>query len=620
MLRIVLILFSLLAMPAHAEVRAVLIGVGEYQTLDADLKGPPQDVALMAEVLAARGLSPAAMRVLGAAGDSPTKAVILAALADVAGQSQRGDTVVFYFSGHGAQAPDADGDEGGGADEVLLPADAVVRGGVIENALVDDELQDWAAGLMARGVAVVGLVDACHSATGFRALGAQGVARGLTAANLGLPEVEAEGQIAAELAGDFVFLYSSQSDQRSFEYPLGDTGVWHGEFTLRLAEVLRTAPGASWRQVLTAVQGAMVQGPARQVPEGEGPLLDRVVFGQAAGTARFAVGPDGVAAGLLQGLADGTEVAFYDVAAGGVAVGQGVLAKVGLRQSAVAGGVPAGAVWAEVVALPAPPPLRVGPAVRADDLDYAAWQAALGAGMAGPVDLVPILTGGQVALAGADGVLDPAGPGSTPRIQSHEDETPAEAVARVLEQAGHALRLREVFAGAAGRSLTGGPGLEVGYDHQPGCAEGPRAPVDPGAGLWACDKVWITVTNRGTRPVDLSILYFNADFTVSPIFPQAGLANRLAPGEVARAGLQIAPDSGFAREEVFILGVPVDPDALRVDLTRLAEPSMSRAFAGATGAAVMWFENRMDPAATRGFGAKPALALVRQMVRVRPLE
>ena len=38
-----------------------------------------------------------------------------------------------------------------------------------------------------------------------------------------------------------MFLYSSQSDQRSFEYPLADGSGWHGEFTLRLAQVLQAA-------------------------------------------------------------------------------------------------------------------------------------------------------------------------------------------------------------------------------------------------------------------------------------------------------------------------------------------------------------------------------------------
>jgi metacaspase-1 len=99
--------------------------------------------------------------------------------------------VVFYFSGHGAQAPDLSGDEGGGYDELLLPADAAGwKGaiGAVENAILDDELQAWAQATLAKGVKVIGLIDACHSATGFRAVGGQGVAKVIDEAQLGIPD------------------------------------------------------------------------------------------------------------------------------------------------------------------------------------------------------------------------------------------------------------------------------------------------------------------------------------------------------------------------------------------------------------------------------------------------
>ena len=121
-----------LVLPLRAEHRAVLVGVSDYSVLDADLNGPKNDVRLMAEVLAARGVPPAEMTVLtsdpsglpaGARSGPPTRAAIMAALADVSARANPGDTVVFYFSGHGAQAPDQSGDEGGGYDEIFLPAD-----------------------------------------------------------------------------------------------------------------------------------------------------------------------------------------------------------------------------------------------------------------------------------------------------------------------------------------------------------------------------------------------------------------------------------------------------------------------------------------------------------------
>ncbi|HOZ33934.1 MAG TPA: caspase family protein, partial [Tabrizicola sp.] len=420
-----------LTAPAAAEVRAVLVGVGDYLTLDADLKGPANDVRLMAETLALRGVDPDLMAVLstdpsglpdGVTTNPPTREVILAAMRAASNASAPGDTLVFYFSGHGAQAPDMSGDEGGGYDEILLPADAAGwKGaiGAVENAILDDELQAWAQEALSRGVKVVGLIDACHSATGFRALGGQGVARVIDDALLGIPDdvQPVAGNPAPPLTGDFVFLYSSQSDQRSFEYRLADGTIWQGEFTLRLTQTLRDAPNASWAQVLAATTEAMVQGPARQMPEGEGPMLDEPVFGTGTAGLRLPIDGGMLAGGLLQGLAKGAEVAVFADPAGGEPLGILTLAEVTARDASFDAALPEGAAWAELVSTPPPAPLVLADPVRADPadgLDYSAWTDALPQGGPSP-DLVPILTGGVVALAGADGVLDPQGPGSTPR-------------------------------------------------------------------------------------------------------------------------------------------------------------------------------------------------------------
>ncbi len=633
----------LTAPPALAELRAVLVGVGDYLVLDADLKGPSNDVRLMAETLALRGVKPDAMTVLtadptglpaGVTTAPPLRTDILAAMEEVAATSTPGDAVVFYFSGHGAQAPDMSGDEGGGYDEILLPADAAGWEGAIgavENAILDDELQAWAQGMLSRGVQVVGLIDACHSATGFRALGGAGVARVVDEAALGIPDdvTPAAGNPVPPLSGDFVFLYSSQSDQRSFEYPMAD-GTWHGEFTLRLAQTLQGADQASWAQVFAATTEAMVQGPARQMPDGEGTLLQAQVFGTGAAAARLAVEGGKLSAGLLHGLAEGAEVALYAGPAGGEALGILPLGKVTAREATLSGPVPEAAAWAEVVSTPPPKPLVLAAPVRADaadGMDYTAWEAALAPTRPAPgqkPDLVPILTGGTVALAGADGVLDPAGPGSSPRITPMPGESENEATARTLETAAHGLGLRAVLAGAAGRSLTGKPALTVAVARRaagPGCgAVAEAAPHDPADGVNPCDQLWLTLTNSGGKAQDVSVLYFAADFTVSPIWPSQNLANRLAPGESVRVGLMIEADSTVGLEEIWVLAVPADPAMPRLDLTGLADPGAMRDLAG-TDPMTLWLESRLplDGAVTRGFSLKPAtLTMIRQVVRVTP--
>lgn len=622
----------------RADVRAVVVGVGDYLTLDADLKGPPNDARLMAETLLLRGVSPTDLTVLtsdpsgfpaGVAVGRPVRSEIMAALAAEADAAAPGDTVVFYFSGHGSQAPDMSGDEGGGYDEILLPADASNwKGaiGAVENAILDDELQAWAQGALSRGVKVVGLIDACHSDTGFRALGAEGVPRGLDPEALGIPDdvVSVAGQQVPPLTGDFVFLYSSQSDQRSFEYPLADGVTWQGEFTLRLAQALQSAPKASWAQILAATTEGMAQGSVRQMPDGEGPMLDAPVFGTGQSALRFPVAGGRLRAGLWQGMAKGDEVAVYAEPAGGEPLAVLTLAEVTPREASFAGPLPDGALWGELVAAAPPEPLALAAPVRADPgdgHDYADWIAALPANEAG-ADLVPILTEGTIAFAGADGVLDPQGPGTSPRIRLQPGETPAEAVERFLTLAAHGLQLREVLAGATGRSLTGAAPITMAMDRRPAagaCGEvGALAPFDPDQRLAPCDQLWLTLTNSGGKTQDVSVLYFTAAFEVQPIWPAGNLSNRLAPGESTRVGLQIEPGSVAGVEEIWVLAVPADPDGPRVDLTRLAAPEMTRDLAGAADPMTAWLAGRMEPeAASRGFALKPApLSMIRQAVRL----
>lgn len=616
--------------PVCAELRAVLVGVSDYLTLDADLKGPANDARLMAEVLVARGIPAREIAVLtsdvsnlptGVTIAPPTKAAITTALRNLANRAQPGDTVVFYFSGHGAQAPDQSGDEGGGYDEIFLPADATGwKGeiGMVENALSDDELQLWAQPLLSRGVKLVGLIDACHSNTGFRSFpDSAGVARGLSPQDLNIPDgtSSAPSTPASSLSGDFVFLYSSQSDQRSFEYPVGGSGLWQGAFTRQLAEVLRRSPKAAWAQVLAETSARMQQGTAAQMPDGEGPMLDQSLFGTA-GPQRFIVQNGRLQAGLLQGLNPGDIVSLYAAPDGGMVVAQITLTTVDARSARLPADAPT-AAWAEVDQPAAPPDLSLAPPQQADPadaFDYTAWRDALDAHTrtAHP-DLTPILTEGTIALAGPDGQLT----SSSPRIRLQTNETEALALSRTLTEANHSLRLQRLFASVAGRNLTATAPLTLNWQRKaaPDCGMGgDAASIDPAKGVQPCDQLWLRFQNSSGRDLDVSILYFNADFSITPLWPQHGLSNRLAAGERGRAGFQIDPNSLAADEDILVLAVPVEPGSPRVDLTRLADPATMRGGGD-------WFSDRLNPdsTTTRSFSTKPApLLMMRQTVRIRP--
>lgn len=659
-----------LALPggAAAAVRAVLVGVSDYEHLDADLLGPRNDVRLMADMLLARGLAPADIAVLSAPDPrldprlgspaAPTREAILAAIDRMAEASGAGDTLVFYFSGHGSLAPDRDGDEGGGPDAILLPADARGWNGTIaavENAIVDDEFRTRAAlvALLERGAAFIGILDACHAATGFRALPegpGQGVARFVDPAALGVPEaadLPEAGHVAPPPAGDFVFLYSSQSDQRSFEYPLGDPGdpdAWHGEFTRQLAAVLTEAPEATWGQVLAAAAEAMRQGRAAQTPDGEGPLLDAPVFGKGTGGARrHATRGADLAAGLVHGLTEGATVALYDRPAGGRLLGHARAVEVGAttaRLLALDGQtLPATGHAGLVAPGPVPPFALARPAVT-DGGDYAALAAELAAAIAadpalaeaaGAPDAVPVFAGGTLALAGPDGLLDPLGPGSTPR------RAPGEPVAAFLARAAHAHRLRRALAEAeraAGLRLGQSP-VSLGVDRVPGAAApdgscalpDPADPArepghDPAAGVGHCDALFLTLSNRSQTAQDVTVFYIAADQTVVPIWPAGGLSNRLPPARSQEVGLQILAPAGMTGlEEIVIVAVAAE-GAQRADLTFLADPPDGGA-TRATDPAGAALAAALDPeAATRGFApagaARSPFTVLRARVTLAP--
>ncbi|VAH83884.1 unnamed protein product [Triticum turgidum subsp. durum] len=71
-----------------------------------------------------------------------------------------GDSLVFQFSGLGAQVPDDDGDELDGMDEALCPVDSFQQGPIL-----DDEINEAIVRPLVHGVKLHAIVDACHSAT-----------------------------------------------------------------------------------------------------------------------------------------------------------------------------------------------------------------------------------------------------------------------------------------------------------------------------------------------------------------------------------------------------------------------------------------------------------------------
>ena len=146
--------------------RALLIGIDAYKSVS-PLIGPVNDArAMHAFITADLGFDDGDVKLLVDA--DATRANILREFEEwlIAG-TRPGDEVFFYFSGHGYQQPDANGDESDRLDETLVPVDVVVRDGeTVTGMIADDEIGTLLSRLSGRRVTVV--VDACHSGTSDR--------------------------------------------------------------------------------------------------------------------------------------------------------------------------------------------------------------------------------------------------------------------------------------------------------------------------------------------------------------------------------------------------------------------------------------------------------------------
>lgn len=131
------------------------VDASQYNGWDGALSGCENDAATMVEIAAAEGF--AARPLLSG---EATSTNVLAGITAAAGELEAGDIFLLTYAGHGAQLPDAGGDEGDRQDETWV---------LFDRMLIDDELEA-AFSAFAPGTDIVMLSDSCHSGTVFRSM------------------------------------------------------------------------------------------------------------------------------------------------------------------------------------------------------------------------------------------------------------------------------------------------------------------------------------------------------------------------------------------------------------------------------------------------------------------
>lgn len=91
----------------------------------------------------------------------PTRANIKAGMKWLVDEAVPGDSLLFFYSGHGSQQPNFNDREKDGFDETLVPVDVETCG-----MLVDDEINEILVQPLPAGVRLTCFLDSCHSGSG----------------------------------------------------------------------------------------------------------------------------------------------------------------------------------------------------------------------------------------------------------------------------------------------------------------------------------------------------------------------------------------------------------------------------------------------------------------------
>lgn len=141
--------------------KALLIGIN-YKGSDAELRGCINDISNIRSILLNNcDYQDSNIRVLTEESNiKPTRSNMEAQIKWLVSNCMPGDTLIFYYSGHGANITDNSGDETDKKDEVLIPLDYEQNG-----FITDDWLYENMAAKIPKGVKLLGFTDCCHSGT-----------------------------------------------------------------------------------------------------------------------------------------------------------------------------------------------------------------------------------------------------------------------------------------------------------------------------------------------------------------------------------------------------------------------------------------------------------------------
>jgi hypothetical protein len=264
--------------------RALLIGINRYRIPGADLRGCVNDVENVRQALR-RHFGFSASDITTLTDLAATTRAMKAAIQKLVRTARSGDVLLLHYSGHGANVPDADGDEADARDEILCPTDLDWK-----SPLTDDWLRRTFNRLR-KGVSLTVIMDCCHSGTNTRAIlppDSPRIARylpnpwdlmaeesgrrlrGRRVAGLRVSRAPARRKsdvVAADIPE--LLITGCRDNQTSADAYIG--GGYNGALTYHLVAAIDAAPGnLTYRELHARTCAGLKRGDFDQVPQLEG--------------------------------------------------------------------------------------------------------------------------------------------------------------------------------------------------------------------------------------------------------------------------------------------------------------------------------------------------------------
>ncbi len=278
------------AQPAPEPKRfALLIGVDQYAQPGGDvvgvsnLRGPANDVAQMKSLLIDKYGFGKGGDIVTLIGKQATVSAIESNFKQQLLENAKkhpGAAIVFYFSGHGSQTKDKNGDEGDGVDETILAHDSRVGKGDIS----DDTIETWLQALAPHTRNVTVIFDSCHSGDATRdvSITARSVPPDPATDPNGVVPITSKG--AGEPDGWFrgrngyAFISGSRAGELSHEGMIleaDNRGHYRGFMTHYLVTALRLDPSLTYENATRRIGPDVALHAPTQHPQAQGDATTR---------------------------------------------------------------------------------------------------------------------------------------------------------------------------------------------------------------------------------------------------------------------------------------------------------------------------------------------------------